>query len=52
MSPPGHRDFGGLPKPVILSASASHGTELVHLASPVFLALAGSTAARYCSTWG
>ena len=48
MSLPGYPGFRlGLPSRVIRSALASHGTELVHLASPVFLGAAGSTAARH-----
>jgi phosphatidylinositol alpha 1,6-mannosyltransferase len=48
MSLPGYPGFRlGLPSRVARSALASHGTELVHLASPVFLGAAGSTAARH-----
>ncbi|HYZ55495.1 MAG TPA: glycosyltransferase family 1 protein [Streptosporangiaceae bacterium] len=44
---PGYTSFRlGLPSPVIRSALISHGTDLVHLASPVFLGVTGSAVAR------
>jgi phosphatidylinositol alpha 1,6-mannosyltransferase len=45
---PGYPGFRlGLPSRVIRSALASHGTDVVHLASPVVLGAAGSAAARH-----
>jgi len=48
MSLPGYPGFRlGLPSRAVRSALARHGTDLVHLASPVFLGATGSTAARH-----
>ncbi len=48
VSLPGYPGFRlGLPSRAVRGALASHGTELVHLASPVFLGATGSTAARH-----
>ena len=48
VSLPGYPGFRlGLPSRAVRTALASHGTELVHLASPVFLGATGSTAARH-----
>ncbi len=48
MSLPGYPGFRlGLPSRAVPSALARHGTELVHLASPVFLGATGSTVARH-----
>ena len=48
MSLPGYPGFRlGLPSRAVRSALASHGTDLVHLASPVVLGATGSTAARH-----
>jgi phosphatidylinositol alpha 1,6-mannosyltransferase len=45
---PGYSSFRlGLPSRVIRSALISHGTDLVHLASPVFLGVTGSAVARH-----
>jgi phosphatidylinositol alpha 1,6-mannosyltransferase len=44
---PGYTSFRlGLPSRIIRSALISHGTDLVHLASPVFLGVTGSFVAR------
>ena len=45
---PGYPSFRlGLPSRAIRSALVSHGTELVHLASPVFLGVTGNAVARH-----
>jgi phosphatidylinositol alpha 1,6-mannosyltransferase len=48
MSLPGYPGFRlGLPSRAVRIALARHGTDLVHLASPVFLGATGSTVARH-----
>jgi phosphatidylinositol alpha 1,6-mannosyltransferase len=48
VSLPGYPSFRlGLPSRAIKSALVSHGTELVHLASPVFLGVTGNAVARH-----
>jgi phosphatidylinositol alpha 1,6-mannosyltransferase len=50
VSLPGYPSFRlGLPSRAIRSALLSHGTELVHLASPVFLGVTGNAVARHLS---
>jgi phosphatidylinositol alpha 1,6-mannosyltransferase len=45
---PGYPSFRlGLPSRAIRSALVSHGTDLVHLASPVFLGVTGNAVARH-----
>src|ERR1700744_5077191 len=48
VSLPGYPGFRlGLPSRAIKNAMTRHGTDLVHLASPVFLGAAGSTVTRH-----
>ena len=48
ISLPGYPSFRlGLPSRAIRSALVGHGTELVHLASPVFLGVTGNAVARH-----